>query len=338
MSKPLVSVIIPAYNCQEYIHEAIDTILNQTYKAIEIIVVDSSTDDTRQLLKRYGRQVRYFYQEPRGVSAARNFGLKQAYGTLVAFQDADDRWFPGKLEVQVRALEKFPDAKLVFSDYAMFDHSGVILPSACFPHFKLWFDRHKIPGAPLAIGRLYWELMLSNCIGTCSVLVEKAAIDEFKGFDESFRTCEDLDLWLRLTTKYSMLYVDEVLAEYRVRDTGLSGSQSTRRMTWDVDRIRVREKHVRNCLVPDQLRAQVKHLQGKHCWEVGCASLTSGDNKNARAMFLTGIPYRPLDWRMWLYLGMTFLPTSIIFSGIRIKQALRSSLARHALWWGGKEA
>ena len=325
MDDPLVSVIMPAFNCQDYICEAIDTILKQNYKNIEIIVVDGSTDNTKRLLERYGERVTYYYQEPKGVSAARNFGLRQARGSLVAFQDADDRWLPDKLESQVHALQRFPDTKLVFSDYATFDHSGIVLPTACWPHFKLWLDQNRIQGTSMAYGQLYWELMLGNCIGTCSVLAVKDALDEYNGFDEAFKTCEDLDLWLRVSTKYPVLYIDEVLAEYRVRSTGLSGSLESRGITWGLDRVRVREKHLRNNLVPDNIRPMVEKLQGKHCWELGLACLDGGEHEKAREMFLTGIRYRPLDWVMRLYLALTFLPQSIVALGKRAKHALRAA-------------
>jgi hypothetical protein len=241
---------------------------------------------------------------------------------LVAFQDADDRWLPHKLATQIQALQRFPDAKLVFSDFAMFNHSGVILPSACFPQFKSWLDQHRIPGTPMAYAQLYWELMLGNCIGTCTVLVVKDALDEYNGFDEAFKTCEDLDLWLSLSAKYPMLYIDEVLAEYRVRPTGLSGSLESRGMTWGLDRAKVREKHLRNNLVPHDIRDRVEKLQGKHCWELGLACLDGGEHEKAREMFLTGIPYRPLNWVMWLYLALTFLPPSIVALGKRAKHAV----------------
>lgn len=326
MQEPLVSVIMPAFNCQDYVCEAIDTVLKQSYKNIEIIVVDGSTDDTKRLLERYGKRVTYYYQEPRGVSAARNFGLRQARGSLVAFQDADDRWLPDKLKAQVHALQKFPDVKLVFTDYATFDHSGMILPTACWPHLKLWLNQHRIQGTSMAHGQLYWELMLGNCIGTCSVLAVKDALDEYNGFDEAFKTCEDLDLWLRLSTRYPVLYIDEVLAEYRVRPNGLSGSIETRDMTWSIDRARVREKHLRSNLVPDNLRPRVQQLQGKHCWQLGWASLSGGEHRKARTMFLMGLHYCPNDWRMWLYFILTFLPPSIVALGKRAKHAFREIL------------
>jgi glycosyltransferase involved in cell wall biosynthesis len=328
MHEPLVSVILPTHNCRDYICEAIDSVLRQSYNNTEVIVIDDgSTDDTKRLLERYGERINYYYQEQQGVSAARNFGLKQARGLLVAFQDADDRWLPNKLEAQVHALQRFPDAKLVFSDYATFDQSGVILPSACscFPHFQLWREEHRIQGTSMAHGQLYWELMLGNCIGTCSGLAVKDVLDEYNGFDGVFKTCEDLDLWLQISTKYPVLYIDEVLAEYRVNPSGLSGSLEARNMTWSFDRARVREKHLRNNLVPVNIRPKVERLQGKHCWELGLACLDSGEHEKARDFFLTGIPYRPLDWMMWFYIAVTFLPPSIVALGKRAKHALRAT-------------
>jgi len=327
MFEPLVSVILPTYNSRDYIREAVDTILKQTYGNIEIVVVDSSTDDTKQVLELYGDKVRYFYQEPRGVSAARNFGLKQARGSLVAFQDADDRWLPGKIEAQILALRHFPDAALVFTDYAMFDHSGVILPSACWPHFKLWIDGHRVAEEDLAYGRLYWELMLGNCIGTCAVLAVKDVLEQFGGFDESFKTCEDLDLWSRVSTKHTFLYIDKVFAEYRVHSSGLSGSQDTRDMTWALDRARVREKHLRADLVPQTLRYRVERLQRKECWELGLACLDRGDHSLARTLFMKGLRYRLFDARMWLYAGITFLPNSFVAMGKRMKRGVQQGPA-----------
>lgn len=328
MHEPLVSVIVPTHNCRDYICESIDTVLNQSYKNIEVVVVDDgSTDDTKRLLEQYGARVTYYYQEQQGVAAARNFGLKQVRGPLVALQDADDRWLPNKIEAQVRALQRFPESKLVFSDYATFDKSGVILPSACsrFPHLQLWLDQHRVQGTSMAHGQLYWELMLGNCIGTCSVLAVKDALAEYNGFDGAFKTGEDLDLWLQISTKYPVLYIDEVLAEYRVNPSGLSGSLETRNMTWSFDRARVREKHLRQNLVPASIRRKVERLQRKHCWELGRACLDGGKHEKARDWFLTGIRYRPFDWVMWLYTAFTFLPPSVVGLGKRAKYAFRTS-------------
>ncbi|MCK4819314.1 glycosyltransferase family 2 protein, partial [bacterium] len=109
MAIPNVSVIIPTCNRAEYITQAIDSVLAQTYTDYEIIVVDDgSTDNTKEVMEPYMDRIRYIYQENAGVSAARNTGIKAAKGDWVAFLDSDDEWLPGKLAVQIRAVERHP--------------------------------------------------------------------------------------------------------------------------------------------------------------------------------------------------------------------------------------
>jgi len=117
-----VSVIIPAYNGAAFLPEAIDSVLAQDYEPLEILVVDDgSTDDTHDVLRPYAPRIRYFYQENRGPSAARNLGIERARGDLIAFLDADDRWLPGKLAAQVAALGTQSAAALVHTDVLFWD-------------------------------------------------------------------------------------------------------------------------------------------------------------------------------------------------------------------------
>src|SRR5208283_2367398 len=105
MNDPLVSVVIPTYNCGRYICETVESALGQTYSPVEIIVVDDgSTDDTRERLTTYGDRVRYIYQQNTGPAVARNRGVQDAQGDWIAFLDADDLWLPYRLELQVELL------------------------------------------------------------------------------------------------------------------------------------------------------------------------------------------------------------------------------------------
>ena len=118
-SSPKVSVIIPAYNASKFIREAINSVLNQTYKDYEIIVVDGrdgSTDNTREIVAEYGDAVRYFRQEDRGLSDARNKGILNSKGEYIAFLDSDDLWSENKLALQVEFLDSHRDVGLVFYD------------------------------------------------------------------------------------------------------------------------------------------------------------------------------------------------------------------------------
>src|SRR5688500_9583140 len=105
MTKALVSVVIPAYNYGHFVTEAVASALNQTHPHVEVIVVDDgSTDGTADILKPFGSRIRYIYQPNRGLSAARNTGIRAARGEWVAFLDADDLWHPSKTETQLSAV------------------------------------------------------------------------------------------------------------------------------------------------------------------------------------------------------------------------------------------
>ena len=121
MSAPLVSVIIPTYNRAALLCAAVDSVLQQTYRNIEIIVIDDgSTDETAEAVARYGNRVRYTRRPNTGVNPARNLGLKQARGEFVALLDSDDLWAPYKIELQVRLLRSFTDAGFTFSNFQIF--------------------------------------------------------------------------------------------------------------------------------------------------------------------------------------------------------------------------
>ena len=124
-----VSVIIPTYNRAHYLSEAIDSILNQDIQdcQIEIIVVDDgSTDNTKEVLKKYGSRVRYIYQDNRGAGPARNRGIDEATGEWICFLDSDDRWLPGKLTLQFKVLDAFPGYDAIHSEFLIFNETGVL--------------------------------------------------------------------------------------------------------------------------------------------------------------------------------------------------------------------
>ena len=128
----LVSAIIPTYNSVNYISEAINSVLNQTYKNCEIIVVDDgSTDNTRKTvenyIRKYPHKIKYFYQENKGPSAARNKGIKEARGNYIAFLDSDDLWLPDKLEKQISLFMKDVSLKLTYCGGYYEDEEGSVI-------------------------------------------------------------------------------------------------------------------------------------------------------------------------------------------------------------------
>ena len=114
---PQVSVVIPTYKRAQFLDEVLQSAFNQTFKDFEVIVVnDGSTDQTKQLLEEYGDKIRYIFQENSGPAKSRNRGIKESLGKYIAFLDADDVWFPLKLEKQIRMFRECPELAMVFHD------------------------------------------------------------------------------------------------------------------------------------------------------------------------------------------------------------------------------
>lgn len=132
-NKPLTSVIIPVYNGENYIQEALESVFQQDYQALEVIVIDDgSTDKTQEIIKNTNLNIKYVYQENQGASAARNHGLKIAQGKYIAFLDADDLWHPQALNIQFQCLNKYPDAEIVLGKTQLVDFTNVPIDEPCF--------------------------------------------------------------------------------------------------------------------------------------------------------------------------------------------------------------
>lgn len=203
-----VSVIIPTYNRAQCVTAAIDTVLSQTHRPLEVIVVDDgSTDDTATALRAYGDRILYLQQANRGAAAARNRGIRRARGDLIALLDSDDLWEKHRLEAQLCLLREFPDVDFVFSDMRVCRGGCVVVPS--------FIDRFPVRSYLLAergrVRRLYNHLLRYNFLSTSTVLFRKRCVDRVGYFDESLRSVEDRDYWLRWSLTCEIGYVDEVL-------------------------------------------------------------------------------------------------------------------------------
>lgn len=208
---PQVSVIVPTYNSAQYISEAIDSVFNQTYEDWEIIVVDDgSTDNTKEVLRKYSSKIGYFYQENKGPSSARNKGIKSAKGKYIAFLDADDMWMPEKLKLQMDVISKEPSIGLVSCDGYIIDMDGVIQKQITK---RRYLNKKK----------LLDDLLFRNVIGaTPSLLVRKECFHVVGLFDETLAVGEDRDMWLRICRRYEFRNIGKPLIKVRYR----KGSQS----------------------------------------------------------------------------------------------------------------
>ena len=316
---PLISVVIPTFNCEQYILQAITSVMEQTYRHHEIVVVDDgSTDDTQSVLSCLQDKISYVYQNNKGVVAARNLGIQRARGQLVAFLDADDTWDTRKLEHQVQAIQKYPEAGLVFADFHEFDESGVIAQSRFhgWSKARVWYGTHGDPATEMAFGWIYEDLLTANWIHTSTVLVSKKALAEAGLFDPAFRICQDYDLWLRIARTRPAAYVNRVLCGYRHRTDGLSGTAEARLLRWNQDTVLVLEKHLRLNAVPRKCMSSVKARLSELYWTLAWHHFHHNRLREARRLFLSGLRYRPFCPKNWLYLAAAVLPPRAI-EGIR---------------------
>ena len=200
-SLPLVSVIIPVFNAEQYIEATLDSVFAQTYSNLQVIVVDDgSTDRSRELLTKFADKIQLIAINNSGVSVARNLAVKHAKGEWLAFIDADDIWLPNKLEVQLSRLGacKWSHTN---SFYIGSHYQGTETRSDFTPQFA---------------GKVFDKLVLENFITTSTVLIHRSVYQEVGGFDESLASLEDWQLWLNIAKTYPVAYVSEPLAQYRV--------------------------------------------------------------------------------------------------------------------------
>lgn len=192
-----VSVIIPTFNRFSLISRAIDSVLNQTIKPFEIIVVDDgSSDNTSTFIKNNYKSVKLIKQKNLGVSKARNVGIKNSSGDWIALLDSDDEWKKNKLEVQIKSLSEY--------DYYSVCHTN-----------EIWI-RNGIRVNQKKRHQKYGGDIFDKCLDICrispsSIIFKKNIINDVGWFDESLSICEDYDLWLRITANFKILFIDKPL-------------------------------------------------------------------------------------------------------------------------------
>jgi len=225
-----ISVVIPTYNRYEFLKRALTSVQNQTYQAKEIIVIDDgSTDDTSQikvilnLIQNLGIKTKYIYQENKGVSSARNTGIKHSTCKWIAFLDSDDEWREDKLALHVDYHKQNLNIPMSYTDEKWI-RNGIEV---------------KIPKKFKKIGKDIFAENLEYCnIAPSSVLILKEILNQVQNdgvvFDEELEVCEDYDLWLRITCRYEVGLIDEkLITKYAGHEDQLSFKH------WGMDRFRV---------------------------------------------------------------------------------------------------
>lgn len=238
-NNPLVSVIVPAYNADFFIGETLKSVLSQTYKNLEAIVVDDGSKDyTPAIVQKFIRRderVKLFRQQNKGVAAARNLGIEKSSGEFIAPVDSDDIWFPTKIEKQVLRLQQCgPQAGLCYTWSLSIDEKGDVLDTG--PQWDLE-------------GEVYQPLVLRNFIGNASVpMFRRSVLEQVGGYNEKLRDanaqgCEDWEISLRIAEKFQFCLVPEYLVGYRCYAHSMSYNHEAMGQSYELIMREVQAKH-----------------------------------------------------------------------------------------------
>jgi len=268
---PTVSIVIAAYNAAAYIGETLDSVFAQTFNDYEVIVVNDGSKDTeeiKRILESHPLPVVYISQQNRGVSAARNAGINVAKGKFYAQLDADDQWEPDYLAVQLRFLSEHPDVVLVYPNATIFGDAS----DAGLEYMKLCPSEGDVS---------FESLIEERCVILTCVTARMSVIRNVGMFDESLRSCEDFDLWLRIVKNGGRIaYHRQLLARYRRH----VGSLSSDRVWMTTNLLAVMNKMSKRSDLTESERATLRKelrsrqamlrlFQGKHALRLGDASV-----------------------------------------------------------------
>lgn len=288
------SIIIPTHNCGQLLVETLRSVKPELGSGDEVIIVDDgSTDGTRELLADLleDPRFRYFYQVGSGgPSAPRNRGVLNAKGKYLFFFDSDDIMLPGKLSSSIAALEMFPESGLVFTNFASVNENGEILRDRFLDGYeligKLQFDggtSATLIDRTMACSHLARE----NFIGTSGVAVRSSVLLEVGGFDETLKNGDDKDMWFRITRKYPIAYVDQVLHHYRIHQNSISRGGALKRAD---ARIKVLKKQLEDP-VSKEFARDIRRQIALNYYAKGYELFSTGDMTGARDCLARALRY-----------------------------------------------
>ena len=232
---PLVTIVVPAFNVAKTLEETIFSLLAQTFKDFEIIIVDDGSNDATPEIARsftHNPQVRLISQRNRGLAGARNTGIAAATGELIGFCDSDDIWEPFKLETHVRHLKLNQDVGVSYSGSALIDDNGSPLGQNQNPRLANIDAAHIFKRNPIGNGS---SPVIRRAVFDAIAYLPEQEKERDWYFDETFRQSEDIECWLRiaLTTDWTFEGVAGLLTKYRINANGLSASTDRQSAAWE---------------------------------------------------------------------------------------------------------
>ena len=299
---PKVSIVIPVYNGERFLREALDSVFAQTFQDFEVICVDDgSTDGSLAIIRKYGEMIAVLRQRNAGGSAARNAGVAQAAAPYVAFLDQDDRWYPHKLERQVSVMEMESDVVLVLCNSDRMDAEGRMLQLGA-----TLAERATLLDSPL--GRLMEEDQLLSS----AILVRREAFERAGEYDSELRGFEDFDLCARLKRQGRFVFLEESGMCYRVHAGGFG------QVTGGPIIVRSRERFLlkmKDLHVDDPAKKELIRVMLAECYsDWGMNEVRMGNFSEGRRMLRRSLVHNPLKFRTYSRFIRSFFP---ITGGLR---------------------
>jgi len=336
----MISVIIPIYNRANYIIDCIDSVLQQTYKDLEIIVVDDgSTDNLKEVLSKYGDRIIYIHKENGGVSSARNEGIRRCKGEYIAWLDSDDRWMPFKLELELGILSRLPEnVAFIYSDFACSCGANGKESQSYIREYFFTMNTYKLEFGTMFRNnsnaseintslkpllrydpQVYWgdvseKAMLGPLFLLSSELIRKSVVDEVGYFNEQYQTGEDYEYHIRIAKKYEIAYVDVPTLMYRryhadqlsSANMELESNRSWLRTTIELG-VNDKAYYSKNKGIVDKRMAHIYY-------GLGLAQFKRKDFQNAVGSFSRSIKIKPSQRKVYLYLILA--AANSLFAGI----------------------
>jgi glycosyltransferase involved in cell wall biosynthesis len=296
---PNVSVVIPAYNSEAFIAQAIQSALDQSYKDIEIIVVDDgSTDGTEAVVRSFQGLVAYYRQENRGAGVARTLGVERANGEWIAFLDSDDVWYPDKLALQLEEAQRHQDCAFFYSDLDAVDEAGHVIVKS---FLKTKTERRKRK-RKAALDAVVFNLLPFPYPST--VLLKRSLFLLTGGFSATFsgNYHEDFEFFARVAHQHPLHFIPQSLVRYRVLPS--QTKDHFRSVNWPILLNHLWQMWSHH---PEKQAILLAHYS-QYFSNRGKILLRLGNYREARKYFRIGFYYQPWHWRNLRRWGASYLP------------------------------
>lgn len=318
---PLVSVVVTTYNQAPYIAAALGSVLSQTYRPCEVILVDDgSTDDTTAQVLPFRDRILYLKQPNRGVAAARNAGIARATGEFIALLDGDDLWDPTKVALQVSAALRYPTSGLVVANGVHFDGEAVLRDSLLSGPLVA-----RLSATEAVSVSCHRDFLHRNLVATTSqVMVPREVLQAVGPSDVRLPIASDWDLYLRIAARYDVTFLPQRLTRWRYVPSSASGPLDLRALRWADDEISILRKHLRLAgpdlrpLVASLLEQKIRSSAETMYYSSRARRLPRGRRRLFKLLLKN-----PSSLTLARYLLGLLLPQAIVLQGARTVRRLR---------------